>query len=93
MATTGLTEQHTVAFNEQTNSLQIDEWNIPVSKNTLVKLGKKSTVEFLLQRGTAVTSSNDPQVKKAWFSLSFTSRKSAKAFINAFNQVAELSKD
>ncbi len=88
ITSSGLINKQEVSFNSETSSLIVGNWVIPVSSNTHVKILKGNQVEFSLQKGTAVTSLDDSLLRKAWFTLSFNSRKSAKEFINAFNKIS-----
>lgn len=92
IASSGLTEKQIVTFAKETSSLSIGPWKIPVSKNTYVKFlrqKRKFEVEFSLQNGTAVTSAEDAKVKKAWFTLAFNSKQSAKEFVRLFNKISK----
>ena len=84
ITSSGLKEKQNVSYKSETSSLLIGNWVIPVSKNTQVKKRKGKEVEFSLQKGTAVTSLEYPELRNAQFILTFNSRKSAKEFINAF---------
>jgi hypothetical protein len=88
ITSSGLAEKQNVSYDSETSSLVVGSWIIPVSSNTFVKISKGNQVEFSLQKGTAVTSSEDSQLRKASFTLTFNSRKSAKEFINAFTKAS-----
>jgi hypothetical protein len=88
----GLSQKKEVAFDNSTNSLQVGEYIIPVSQNTLVKVeveNGKYEVEFSLQKGTAVKNTLDPNWKRASFALPFKSRQAAKNFIHLFQEITE----
>ena len=86
ITSSGLIDKQEVSFNSETSSLIVGNSVIPVSSNTHVKILKGNQVEFSLQKGTAVTFLDDPLLRKAWFTLSFNSSKSAKEFIHAFTK-------
>ncbi|GHN00129.1 hypothetical protein WSM22_16180 [Cytophagales bacterium WSM2-2] len=88
----GLAEKQTVSFSKETSTLTIGTWKIPVSRDTQVKFFRnkgKYEVEFMLQRGTVVTSTSDVNAKKAWFTLTFNSRQSAKEFTRLFSKASK----
>jgi hypothetical protein len=88
----GLSQKKEVTFDNSSNSLQVGEYIIPVSQNTLVKVeaeNGKYEVEFSLQKGTAVKNTLDPNWKRASFALPFKSRQAAKNFINIFEELTE----
>ena len=88
----GLQQKKEVTFDNQSTSLQVGEWIIPVSKNTLVKIEFENgyhEVEFNLQKGTVVRSTADSNWRRASFALSFKSRKAAKNFIHLFREITE----
>jgi hypothetical protein len=88
----GISQRKEVAFDNSTYGLQVGEYIIPVSQNTLVKVeveNGKYEVEFSLQKGTAVTNTLDPSWKRASFALSFKSQQAAKDFIRFFQDVTE----
>jgi 2-phospho-L-lactate transferase/gluconeogenesis factor (CofD/UPF0052 family) len=88
----GISQKKEVAFDNSTNGLQVGEYIIPVSQNTLVKVeveNGKYEVEFSLQKGTTVKNTLDPNWKRASFALSFKSQKAAKDFIRLFQDVIE----
>jgi hypothetical protein len=72
--------------------LQVGEYIIPVSQNTLVKVeleNGKYEVGFSLQKGTAVKNTLDPNWKRASLALPFRSRDAAKKFIYQFENLTE----
>jgi hypothetical protein len=88
----GLSQKKEVAFDNSTNSLQVGEYIIPVSQNTLVKVeleNGKYEVEFSLQKGTTVKNTLDPNWKRASFALPFKSQQAAKDFISLFQDITE----
>jgi hypothetical protein len=88
----GLAQKKEVTFNNQANTLQIGEYIIPLSKNTVVKVefeSKTFKVEFSLQKGTVIRSSVDPTWKRASFALPFKSRQAAKKFTHLFDELTE----
>jgi hypothetical protein len=88
----GLQQKNEVTFDNQSTSLQVGEWIIPVSKNTLVKVEFENghyEVEFSLQKGTAIRSTSDPNWRRASFALPFNSRQAAKDFIHLFQKITE----
>ncbi len=88
----GLQQVQEVAYDNQTNSLKVGDWIIPISENTHVKVELKKSVfevEFSLQKGTAVTSAKDAKWRRASFALSFKSKQSAKKFTSLFQELTE----
>jgi hypothetical protein len=88
----GLSQKKEVVFNNQTNTLQIGEYLIPISKNTVAKVefeNKKYEVEFSLQKGTAIKSNIDPNWKRASLALPFRSQEIAKKFVHLFENLTE----
>lgn len=88
----GILENKEISFDDELNSLIIGNLVIPVSKQTYVKRIKKKGhhyVEFSLQEGTAITSTANPDLRRAWLLLQFKSRAPAKDFIKQFKNVAE----
>jgi hypothetical protein len=88
----GLSQKKEVTFDNSTNSLQVGEYIIPVSQNTLVKVeveNGKYEVEFSLQKGTTVKNTLDPNWKRASFTLPFKSQHTAKNFVNIFEELTE----
>ncbi len=88
----GLQQKKEVTFDNQSNSLRIGEWIIPVSKNTLVKIEFENSyyeVEFSLQKGTAIRSTADSNWRRASFALSFKSQEAAKNFAHLFQEITE----
>lgn len=92
IASSGLKEKQEVSYNAETSSLLVDNWVIPVTRNTFVRILENNQVEFLLQRGTAVTSLQDTTLRRAWLTLPFISRKAANEFIHAFQNSISLPK-
>jgi hypothetical protein len=90
-ATVGLAESREVRLADDGMSLVVGEFVIPVSSQTHVKPAKRkaTVVEFSLQQGTAITNTNDPSWKRAFFSLEFKSRDEAKKFVEAFRKAAQ----
>jgi hypothetical protein len=89
--TVGLAETREIRLADDGKSLIVGEFVIPVSTNTHVKTAKRRAtwVEFSLQQGTAITSTNDPSWRRASFSLEFKSREAAKKFLAAFQRAAQ----
>jgi hypothetical protein len=88
----GLYQNKEVTFDNQSATLQIGEWLIPVSKNTLVKIEFENgfyEIEFSLQKGTAIGTTADLNWKRASFALPFNSRQAAKNFIHLFEEITE----
>jgi hypothetical protein len=88
----GLSQKKEVTFDNSSNSLQVGEYIIPISQNTLVKVeleNGKYEVEFSLQKGTTVKNALDPNWKRASFALPFKSQQAAKKFINIFEELTE----
>lgn len=88
----GLQQKKEVTFDNQSATLQIGEWLIPVSKNTLVKIEFENgfyEIEFSLQKGTVIRTTGDLNWKRASFALSFNSRQAAKNFIHLFEEITE----
>jgi hypothetical protein len=78
-----------VKVDESNKQLVIDTLAIPMSGYSHVEAVKKNGryyVEFKLQNNSAITSTNDPTLRKAWHRLEFKSRKSANEFVAAFRQ-------
>ncbi|MFM9838328.1 MAG: hypothetical protein ACKVOQ_08700 [Cyclobacteriaceae bacterium] len=88
----GIFQKKEITFDNSTNSLQVGEYIIPISQNTLVKVeleNGKYEVEFSLQKGTTVKNTLDPNWKRASFALPFKSQQAAKNFINIFEELTE----
>ena len=86
----GLKENKEVSYHTSPAVLQVDHDLIPISPDTHVKFRKEKgdyVVWFALQNGTAVTNTNDAQLRRASFKLSFKSKQAAKDFIRLFEQV------
>jgi hypothetical protein len=89
VAKEGLKDAKEISFRESPAVLQVNEYLIPVSENTNVTVWKEEgnyVVGFALQKGTAVTSTKDPQWRRAAFQLSFVSRQAAQNFVKAFKK-------
>jgi hypothetical protein len=85
----GLKETKEVSFHTSPAVLQVDHYLIPISQSTHIKFRKekeKYSVWFALQNGTAVTSTNDAQWRKASFELTFKSKQAARNFIRLFEE-------
>lgn len=89
VAKEGLKDAKEISFRESPAVLQVNEYLIPVSENTNVTVWKEAgnyVVGFALQKGTAVTSTKDPQWRRAAFQLPFVSRQAAQNFVKAFKK-------
>lgn len=89
VAKEGVKDAKEISFRESPAVLQLNEYLIPVSENTNVTVWKEEgnyVVGFALQKGTAVTSSKDPQWRRAAFQLPFVSRQAAQNFVKAFKK-------
>jgi hypothetical protein len=88
----GLSQKKEVVFNNQTNTLQIGEYLIPISKNTVAKVefeNKKYEVELFMQKGTTIKSNIDPNWKRASLALPLRSREAARKFVHLFESLTE----
>ncbi|WP_441000036.1 hypothetical protein [Fodinibius sp. SL11] len=88
----GIVAEANANFDEHARQLIIGDIIIPVSKTTKVKRRKyqgNQVVEFRLQEGTAITSKDEPNLRKAWFLLEFKSKKSAKSFVKLFKKMTQ----
>ena len=66
-------------------TLQINNHVFPVGENTHLKLGANNSVEFFLQKGTAITDVNDTTFRRASWQIKFASKTACKQFIKDFN--------
>ena len=85
-------DQNTLVFNHDLQQLEIGDHLIPVSNNTLLSFSKGKgknlgIVNFMLQKGTAVTSKTDPTYRRASYSIEFRSGKAAKRFLALLEQL------
>ena len=88
----GLKAKEVVKYDEASRTLEVGDLLIPVSPDTHVKLVSKKksyAVEFMLQKGTAIKSKSKSDVKKAWHSIEFESKKAAQDFIDEFRKAAK----
>lgn len=88
----GLQQPKEVTYDNQTNSLKVGDWIIPISENTHVKVEFEKgvyEVEFSMQKGTAVTNTKDVNWRRASFALPFKSKQSAKKFTSLFQELTE----
>jgi hypothetical protein len=64
-----------VVWKPETRQLQIGQHLIPISENTHLQIDrnedKQLVVEFLLQKGTAVTNINDAAFRRAYWAIPF----------------------
>lgn len=87
----GIKDAKEISYSASPSILHVDEYLIPVAESTNVTVGKeKGTyfVWFALQNGTAVTSTKDPQWRRASFQLTFKSKQGAQNFAKAFKKAA-----
>jgi hypothetical protein len=92
VAKEGLIDVKEVTYHASPAALQVDQYIIPISSNTQVKLQKSKknySILFSLQKGTAITSTSDSQWRRASFELTFKSKQAAKDFIRLFETAAK----
>lgn len=77
-----------LSYDAGTKVLSVKNFRIPVSENTNIR-AEKNSVHFAMQKGTAVTDSNDPSWRRAEFILPFSNKKSAKEFTTCFNKLVK----
>ena len=73
-------------FHADLQQLEIGDHLIPLSDNTHLSVSKEQ-VNFMLQKGTAVTSKTDPSYRRAFYSIEFKSKKAAKRFLMLLEQL------
>jgi hypothetical protein len=74
-----------VDWNAETRLLQIGRHLISISENTHLQIDRNDAgrfvVEFLLQKGTAVTDTDDPAFRRAYWTIPLQTRRDCKQFI------------
>lgn len=77
-----------VKWLEKERAMQIGNYLYPVGESTVLKFRedeeKGYLVEFFMQNGTAVSKANDPTFRRAWWTLSFSSKNSGREFFKLF---------
>ncbi|UFH57687.1 hypothetical protein [Spirosoma sp. KNUC1025] len=75
---------------EKESSLQISDHVIPLAETTFIRCEKqngKYAVKFFLQAGTAITRTEDPTFRRAYWSLDLATKQSCQEFMALFNQL------
>jgi hypothetical protein len=74
-------KEETVKWLPKQKAVQIGNYIYPIAKTTHLGLGSDDKVEFFMQKGTAITDLRDAKWRRAYWSISFSNRKSCKEFI------------
>lgn len=77
-----------VKWLDKERTLQIGNELYPVGATTVLKWRedkeKGYSVEFFMQKGTAITQVDNPTFRRAWWTLSFSSKTSCREFVKLF---------